>query len=149
MLGCLRTVVLVRVARLTLLCRLCSVLGMTNTGLEMECTDCGHIGTPDEFEIHTYIGARRKKFQLPRCIDRKACAVRVKEETARLHADIAQEVAEVAHGLALTRQAVKDAEVELAEAIKDALSEGVGATQVARAAGISRERVYQIRDGRR
>lgn len=34
------------------------------------------------------------------------------------------------------------------EAITGALAEGVGATETARLAGISRERVYQIRDGR-
>ena len=40
-------------------------------------------------------------------------------------------------------------DAELAELIKRALAEGLGPTEIARIAGMSRERVYQIRDGRR
>lgn len=48
---------------------------------------------------------------------------------------------------AMERVEVIDA--ELAELVKRALSEGMGPTEIARIAGLSRERIYQIRDGRR
>lgn len=134
---------------MTVVTPLCSVLDMTSAGIDMECQDCGHTGTPDGFEIHKYIGAKRKTFLLPRCADRAACAVRSEAEAAALRADIASEVEAAAYELTLCRQAVKDAEKELARNVQYALGEGVGVTQVARAAGLSRERVYQIRDGRR
>lgn len=118
---------------------------MTKT---LQCQDCGRTGT-DGFEIHDYIGARRKKYPLPRCADRAACADRATQALAEVHAEIALEVAEAAGTIALLRQDVKDAEAALARQVKYALKEGVAVTQIARAAGISRERVYQIRDGRR
>jgi hypothetical protein len=40
-------------------------------------------------------------------------------------------------------------EEELAEEIRAALAEGQSAAAIAEAAGISRQRVYQIRDGKR
>jgi DNA-binding phage protein len=121
-----------------------SVLDM----ITLECEDCGRRGT-DGYETHAYIGARRKKYVLKRCVDRAACAMRAKEEMARVHADIALEVEQAAHTIVLLRQDVKAAEAELAEQVKYALEQGVGVTQVARAAGLSRERIYQIKDGRR
>lgn len=123
-----------------------SVLDMRT---DLECEDCGRSGNPDTFEIHNYIGARRKKYPLPRCIDRKECEFRVMLQTAEAHAEISDEVAEAARTIHLLRQDVKDAEKELARQIKYALKEGVAVAQIAMAAGISRERVYQIRDGRR
>jgi len=51
--------------------------------------------------------------------------------------------------LAKRRRMVASAEETLATAIRAALSAGVRATEVAQLAGISRARVYQIRDGRR
>ena len=47
------------------------------------------------------------------------------------------------------RDRTRIAEDELAQDIRTALAEGVPATELAKAAGISRARVYQIRDGRR
>lgn len=44
---------------------------------------------------------------------------------------------------------IEQIDAELAALVKKALAEGVGPTQIARIAGLSRERVYQIRDGRR
>ena len=51
--------------------------------------------------------------------------------------------------LATARKRVQSCEEEVAEAIRRALVAGDRATEVAEAAGISRSRVYQIRDGRR
>jgi DNA-directed RNA polymerase specialized sigma subunit len=51
--------------------------------------------------------------------------------------------------LAETRESVVTREQEVAEAIRSALAEGSSATAIAEAVGISRARVYQIRDGRR
>jgi hypothetical protein len=116
---------------------------MTTT--EIECVECGRIGT-DGFEQHTYRGLDRKRRTLPRCSDRRGCERRLKRENEEAHAEI---LAEAAGGLRFARQAVKDAEAELSRAVKGALKAGVAATTVAQAAGISRERVYQIRDGRR
>jgi hypothetical protein len=41
------------------------------------------------------------------------------------------------------------AETKLHGLIRDALADGISATSIAEAAGLSRQRVYQIRDGRR
>ncbi len=54
-----------------------------------------------------------------------------------------------ARQLAAARRRVEACEEELAVAIRGALAEGTAAAAVAAAAGISRARVYQIRDGRR
>lgn len=47
------------------------------------------------------------------------------------------------------RASIKEHEAELAAYIREALGYGIGVTTIARAAGLSRERIYQIRDGRR
>lgn len=47
------------------------------------------------------------------------------------------------------RESVARKEQEVAEAVRGALAEGASATELAKAVGISRARVYQIRDGRR
>jgi DNA-binding phage protein len=52
-----------------------------------------------------------------------------------------------ARAVAVREADARDAEWR--EAIRAALAADVGATEVARLAGISRERVYQIKDGRR
>jgi DNA-binding phage protein len=44
---------------------------------------------------------------------------------------------------------VQEAEANLADHIREALAEGGSVTKIARAAGLSRERIYQIRDRRR
>lgn len=54
-----------------------------------------------------------------------------------------------ARNLAKARQRAADAEENLGEKIREAVSEGHAAAAIAVAAGISRARVYQIRDGRR
>lgn len=44
---------------------------------------------------------------------------------------------------------IEDLDAELVELVKQAFDEGVGATEIADIAGVTRARVYQIRDGRR
>jgi hypothetical protein len=122
--------------------QLSSVLDMTTD--DNYCDHCGN-DNADELENDT-ITVRRKKVTYPRCIDRRACERRVKREAEEAHAD---ELATAKANLAGCRQWVKEAEQELALAVQRALAENVSASVVARAAGISRERVYQIRDGRR
>lgn len=51
--------------------------------------------------------------------------------------------------LADARAKAQQAEGEWQETIRVALSQGVPAADIAEAAGISRQRVYQIRDGKR
>lgn len=58
-------------------------------------------------------------------------------------------VASRAARLAEARESVARKEIEVAEAVRNALAEGAPAVKVAEAAGISRARVYQIRDGKR
>lgn len=58
-------------------------------------------------------------------------------------------VRRAASTLADKRRAASIAEDEFASAVRMALHNGVPATEVAQLAGISRARVYQIRDGRR
>jgi len=54
-----------------------------------------------------------------------------------------------AKNLAAARRREQDAETKLRDAIQGALAEGHGATAIAAATGLSRARIYQIRDGRR
>lgn len=51
--------------------------------------------------------------------------------------------------LAERREAEREQEMEWREMIRRALDAGWSVTNIASAAGCSRERVYQIRDGRR
>lgn len=54
-----------------------------------------------------------------------------------------------ARNLERARQRAADAEAKLGESIRGAVADGHAAAAIAAAAGISRARVYQIRDGRR
>jgi DNA-binding phage protein len=47
------------------------------------------------------------------------------------------------------REMVKATERDLARAVHEDLADGVPVARIARDAGLSRERIYQIRDGRR
>jgi hypothetical protein len=62
---------------------------------------------------------------------------------------LTSDVTTVARKLAKARERVTAVEDELATVIRAALSEGWSASVIAEAAGMSRQRVYQIRDGRR
>lgn len=62
--------------------------------------------------------------------------------------DTLAEVRQAAADVAEARQAAERARERLAEAVRAALAEHK-APQVAEVAGLSAERVYQIRDGRR
>jgi hypothetical protein len=50
---------------------------------------------------------------------------------------------------AARRDALDTADVELRRLIREGLELGIPAVQLAKAAGVTRARVYQIRDGRR
>ena len=54
-----------------------------------------------------------------------------------------------ARQLANARRRASACEKELGEAVRRALAAGDRAADIAEAAGISRQRVYQIRDGKR
>lgn len=60
-------------------------------------------------------------------------------------ADIADHRADIAH----LREEIKAAEQDLANSVREAFEYGGSATKLARIAGLSRERIYQLRDGRR
>lgn len=62
---------------------------------------------------------------------------------------LSSDVAAAARNLAKARERASVAEEKMAETIRAALSEGWSAAVIAEAAGISRQRVYQIRDGKR
>lgn len=98
-----------------------------------------------------YTEPRYKKGKRPafRCIDRKACAAEIRENERLSREDACLVVAESAADLVYARDRVKAVERELAAAIQFALKEGASVTVIARAARLSRERIYQIRDGRR
>lgn len=51
--------------------------------------------------------------------------------------------------LADAREDVKAAEADLQRAVRDALADGVKAPRIAEVLGVSRARVYQLRDGKR
>lgn len=124
-----------------------SVLDMTTTE-DLECQKCGREGT-DGFEFYRttiYVDSGPKRGMVPRCADRQACDRRVKNQAAWAYRDT---LTEAADDLKRAREAVKDAEKAMGQEIKRALKEKVSVTDIARWTGISRERVYQIRDGRR
>jgi len=58
-------------------------------------------------------------------------------------------VHQLAADLAEQRRKTAEAESMLAASIRDALEIGIPAAEVAELAGVSRARVYQIRDGKR
>ncbi|HET6910174.1 MAG TPA: hypothetical protein VFH54_12600 [Mycobacteriales bacterium] len=117
---------------------------------EMECHVCGYFeGKPDEYEMETVRGYRGKKVEVPRCVDKLACARRKKAEDRSYAGDVLAEIRETADDIRAARDEISRREKYLAEQVKEALNYGAGATAVARAAGLSRERIYQIRDGRR
>lgn len=62
---------------------------------------------------------------------------------------LSSDVSAAARNLAIARARVICREEELADLIRAALSEGWSAAVIAEAAGITRQRVYQIRDGKR
>lgn len=59
------------------------------------------------------------------------------------------DISKAARDLATARERVAAAEEKLARVIRIALHNGLPATEIAELAGISRQRVYQIRDGKR
>lgn len=91
-------------------------------------------------------GTRYKEY---RCVDRKACARREAQMRRELADAVLDEIRMARENLTDLRRDVVSAEARVATQVREALKEGVGATAIARAAGLSRERVYQIRDGRR
>jgi hypothetical protein len=62
---------------------------------------------------------------------------------------VIQDVQRAARSLAKARERVTYHEVLLAEEIRAALAAGARVADIAASAGVSRSRVYQIRDGRR
>lgn len=66
-----------------------------------------------------------------------------------MHDILREAVRRSAFTLAERRLAASKAEDEFASAIRIALHNGLPATEIAELAGISRARVYQIRDGKR
>jgi hypothetical protein len=62
---------------------------------------------------------------------------------------LSSDVATAAQNLAKARGRAAEREEKLAEVIRAALAEGWSASVIAEAAGLSRARVYQIRDGKR
>jgi DNA-binding phage protein len=71
------------------------------------------------------------------------------ETVASVREDLLAEVAETAEDLADSRRSLAEAEAELHVRIRRAIEHGCSPTKIARAAQLSRERIYQIRDGRR
>lgn len=120
---------------------------MTISEMPTMCEDCGQDVRPTE--LHIFHAADGASNLLPRCIDRKACAALVKAQQADARAQALEDVEHAKYDVLAARDNVTIAEGALADTIRFVLSEGVPVTAVAQAAGLSRERVYQIRDGRR
>lgn len=75
-------------------------------------------------------------------------AVEVAENQQAL-GDVLQEIGGHIDTLTLLRKDIKETEAEVASLVKEAFKYGATGPQLARATGLSRERIYQIRDGRR
>lgn len=64
-------------------------------------------------------------------------------------AEVLDQITETARAITLSREDIKGWEADLARYVKEAFEHGATGPQLARATGLSRERIYQIRDGRR
>ena len=126
----------------------CSVLDMTKIRTNKQCVRCFN-DEPGPVEPFTTTGPRGGKVTRYRCVDRDACAARMRENVELAADDYALELEIVTDSLRLTRQDEKELLEHQADVIRRAIGEGVGVTVIARATGLSRERIYQIRDGRR
>ena len=96
-----------------------------------------------------YLPECKQRNHLDRHADKIACDIYEEEDRARMREDITADIAEMRQTLALLRDDIKQAEAEMARQVREAFQYGASATKLARAAGLSRERIYQIRDGRR
>lgn len=131
-----------------------SVLDMTTVDASDACIVCDHT-TKDvepagpEFEYVGTVVRYGTRYRQYRCADVKACAARVAADRKDAARQVLEEIREHRENIKYLRQCVKDAEAEMARSIQEALTYSAGPTAIARAAGLSRERIYQIRDGRR
>ena len=68
---------------------------------------------------------------------------------ARVERDWLEDIRQRRAWVANARKDAERAEADMADLIRLAVKAQVSVTEIARAAGLSRERIYQIRDGRR
>lgn len=128
----------------------CSVLYMATRVIDYGCYVCQVEGMDSgPYEYADTVVRHGDRLKIYRCVDRKACAKRQAESRRADIADHLFAIRERRDDLASLRRSVADTEAEIADRIRRALAAGAGATETSRAAGISRERVYQIRDSRR
>lgn len=97
----------------------------------------------------TYAPQCKKRNHEDRHTDAAECDVYEAEDIAARLTDLYEQIAENRRILVGIRVNAVAAEVEIAEDIREALSLGASPTKLARATGLSRERIYQIRDNRR
>lgn len=113
------------------------------------CYICEDEGGDGPYEYAETVVRSRGRVKLYRHVDRRKCE-RNRRESLKLAAeDYAMRIRDVRSNIEIARQDIADSEAELHDLVRNAISEGVSVTALARAAGLSRERIYQIRDGRR
>lgn len=117
------------------------------TAITNQCEDCGRLG--EDTALIPYPHANGGTVLLPQCVDRQACALAAAAERAAVIEESLDEVCDAREALKYARDTVKAAEAELAERVRYAIKDGASVLDAARAAGLSRERIYQIRDRRR
>lgn len=106
-------------------------------------------GAPYEYMETIKPEFSREHVKCYRCVDRKACARRVRVGLAEAADEYGEEVRNLRESIELVRADIAEYERRVQDTVREALNEGVNVTRFARAAGLSRERIYQIRDGRR
>lgn len=100
-------------------------------------------------DMTTYAPQCKKRNHEDRHTDAGECDAYEAEDIAARLVDLYEQVADNRRILIGLREHVAEAETEIANDIREALSLGASPTKLARATGLSRERIYQIKDNRR
>lgn len=127
---------------MTTVASLAAEYGMQPYELEVFSDDLIPVDTGDDYELPADVEAML----------REALAAGAEDEAVRreaLSADEVDRVRATARELASVRDEADRIENDLRWAIRDAIKAGARVESIADAAGLSRQRVYQIRDGRR
>jgi predicted XRE-type DNA-binding protein len=76
-------------------------------------------------------------------------APRIRQHLRAVEASVVAELTDAQERVAYAREDLKSAEAMLQEEVRNALQDGLSAIRIGEVLGVSRARVYQLRDGKR